>query len=58
MGKDIRYVRSGIEDLAFSIRRSREPGKAGLRVCIEHRFVLSKTPGEKQSITGFSTAML
>jgi hypothetical protein len=31
MGKDVRHVRSGIEDLAFPIRFSREPGRAGLR---------------------------
>jgi hypothetical protein len=41
MGKDVRHVRSGIEDLAFPIRRSREPGEARLRVCIEHRCVLT-----------------
>jgi len=45
---DIGYVRSGIEDLAFMIRHSREPGNAGIRVCIEHRSVLTKTSQEKQ----------
>jgi hypothetical protein len=36
MGKDIRYVRSAIEDLAFTNRYSRESGVAGRRGCIEH----------------------
>ena len=37
-GKDIRYVRSDIEDLAFTSRSSRVSGKAGRRGCIEHDF--------------------
>lgn len=36
MGKAIRHVRSGIEDLAFPSRPSREPGEVGRRGCIEH----------------------
>jgi len=48
MEQDIRHVRSGIEDLAFTIRHSREPGRAGLRVCIEHCCLLTKTLEEKQ----------
>ena len=51
MGKDIRYVRSAIEDLAFTSRSSREPGRAGLRVCIEHCCVLSEMSIEKQKAT-------
>jgi hypothetical protein len=38
MEKDIRLVRSGIEDLASPSRSSREPGKAGRRGCIEHDY--------------------
>jgi hypothetical protein len=38
MEKDIRYVRSAIEDLAFTNRSSRESDKVGRRVCIEHDF--------------------
>jgi hypothetical protein len=38
MEKVIRYVRSGIEDLAFPIRSSRESDKVGRRGCIEHDF--------------------
>jgi hypothetical protein len=37
-GKDIRYVRSDIEDLAFTSRSSRVSGKAGRRGSIEHDF--------------------
>jgi len=51
MEKDIRYVCSDIEDLAFMSRSSRESGIAGLRVCIEHCCVLSEMPVEKQSTT-------
>jgi hypothetical protein len=36
--KDIRYVRSAIEDLAFTNRSSRESDKVGQRGCIEHDF--------------------
>ena len=36
MEKDVRYVRSAIEDLAFTIRSSMEFDKVGRRVCIEH----------------------
>jgi hypothetical protein len=35
-GKGIRHVRSAIEDLAFPSRSSRESGRAGRGVCIEH----------------------
>jgi len=38
MDKAIRYVRSAIEDLAFSIRSSRESDRVGRRGCIEHDF--------------------
>jgi hypothetical protein len=38
MEKDIRYVRSAIEDLAFTSRSSRESDKIGRRGCIEHDF--------------------
>jgi hypothetical protein len=38
MKKTIRYVCSGIEDLAFPIRSSRESDKVGRRGCIEHDF--------------------
>jgi len=55
MGKNIRHVRSGIEDLAFLRRHSREPGRAGLRVCIEHRYVLTKKSGKKHSTIGLFT---
>jgi len=53
MDKDVRHVRSGIEDPvptypAFTIRHSRESGRAGLRVCIEHQCVLTKMAVEKQ----------
>jgi len=59
MEKYIRHVCSGIEDLAFTIRRSRGPGRAGLRVCIEYRCMLTKMPGEKQSTMGmFTRAMV
>jgi hypothetical protein len=37
-GKDVRHVRSGIEDLAFTNRFSRESDKVGRRGCIEHDF--------------------
>jgi hypothetical protein len=46
--RDIRLVRSDIEDLAFPSRSLRESGKAGLRVCIEHCCALTETPGRKQ----------
>jgi len=46
--KDIRYVRSGIEDLAFTNRFSRESDKVGRRGCIEHGFA-------KRSEIGTST---
>ncbi len=36
MEKDIRYVRSAIEDLALTNRSSRESDKVGRRGCIEH----------------------
>ena len=36
MEKDIRFVRSAIEDLAFASSTSRESDKVGRRVCIEH----------------------
>jgi hypothetical protein len=52
MKQGIRHVRSGIEDLAFLHRHSREPGRAGLRVCIEQRCLLTEMPGEKQSTMG------
>jgi hypothetical protein len=48
MEEKIRYVRSGIEDLAFTNRRSRESGRAGLRICIEHFCKLMEMEGEKQ----------
>ena len=35
---DIGYVRSAIEDLAFTNRSSREPDKVGRRGCIEHDY--------------------
>ena len=38
MEKDIRYVRSAIEDLAFTNRSLREPDKVGRRGCIEHGY--------------------
>ena len=38
MEKDIRYVHSAIEDLAFTSRSSRESDKVGRRGCIEHDF--------------------
>jgi hypothetical protein len=38
MKKDIRYVHSDIEDLAFPIRSSRERDKVGRRGCIEHDY--------------------
>ncbi len=38
MEKDIRYIHSPIEDLAFTNRSSRESDKVGRRVCIEHDF--------------------
>ena len=38
MEKAIRYVCSGIEDLAFPIRSSRESDKVERRGCIEHDF--------------------
>ena len=47
MEKDIRHIRSGIEDLVFTIRHSREPGRAGLRVCIERWYELTEMPQEK-----------
>jgi len=37
--KDIRYVRSAIEDLAFTSRSSRESDGVRRRCCIEHDFV-------------------
>jgi hypothetical protein len=52
MGGDIRRFRSGIADLAFTIRPSKEPGGAGLRVCIEHCYVLMEMLEEKQSTIG------
>ena len=36
MEKDIRYVRSAIEDLAFTSRSSRESDGVRRRGCIEH----------------------
>ena len=39
MEKAIRYVRSGIEDLALPSRSSRESDIVGRRGCIEHDFV-------------------
>jgi hypothetical protein len=38
MKKAIRYIRSAIEDLAFTNRFSRESDKVGRRGCIEHDF--------------------
>jgi len=38
MEKDIRYVRSDIEDLAFTTRSSREFDGVKRRCCIEHDF--------------------
>ncbi len=38
MEKDIRYIRSAIEDIACTNRSSRESDKVGRRVCIEHDF--------------------
>jgi len=38
MKKAIRYVRSAIEDLAFTNRSSRESDEVGQRGCIEHDF--------------------
>ncbi len=38
MDKAIRYVRSAIEDLAFSIRSSRESDGVRRLCCIEHDF--------------------
>jgi hypothetical protein len=38
-GKYIRYVCSGIEDLALPSRSSRGPGIAGRRGCIEHDYI-------------------
>jgi len=38
MKKAIRYVRSAIEDLAFTNRSSRESDEVGRRGCIEHDF--------------------
>ncbi len=36
--KNIRHVRSDIEDLAFTNRYSRDSDKVGRRGCIEHDF--------------------
>lgn len=59
MEKDGRHVCSGIEDLVFPLRRSRESGRAGLRVCIEHCYILTEMPGKKQqTILLFNGAML
>ncbi|MEE8604997.1 MAG: hypothetical protein V3S65_06460 [Candidatus Aminicenantaceae bacterium] len=38
MEKDIKYVRSAIEDLAFTNRSSRESDAVRRRCCIEHDF--------------------
>jgi len=38
MKKAIRYVRSAIEDLAFTNRSLRESDEVGRRGCIEHDF--------------------
>jgi hypothetical protein len=47
MEKDIRYVRSAIEDLAFTSCSLRVLGRAGLLVCIEQCFMFSVMSGEQ-----------
>jgi len=42
-----RHARSDIEDLAFPIRSSREPGESGLRVCIEQCSMLTVMSSEE-----------
>jgi hypothetical protein len=56
MQKDIRYVRSAIEDLAFTNRSTRESDKVGRRVCIEHGctkwWEIRKNTGTEASVAG------
>jgi len=56
MEKDIRHVRSAIEDLAFTNRSSRETDKVGRRVCIEHdytkRWKTRTNTGTEASVAG------
>jgi hypothetical protein len=52
MEENIMHIRSNIEDPdpiypAFVIRPSKEPGRAGLRACIEPCRRLMRAPGEK-----------
>jgi hypothetical protein len=49
--KDVRRVRSDIEDLAFPIRSSRESGEAGRRGCIEHDFAKGSETGQAREQT-------